>query len=230
MSGVTFRSDFPVELIDHMGSDETVVRSARVSTGNDDKGLPEGRKAGLINYLVKNGHVSPLEHCFVTFRIEAPIFVAREMVTHKGSGLHWNEISGRYAKLKPEFYVPGEDRPLVQEGTGAHPKLGFGDQPDDTRGGMLDAVGASYVEAWRWYEFQLAKGVATEVARNVLPVGVYTSWYASATLREWLHVLELRLAENAQWEIRQVSKQILEHLKGLYPLVLEAWERTRVAG
>lgn len=229
MSEVVFRSDLPVELVDWMGSDETVVRSARVSTGNDDKELTEARKSGLINYLVKNGHVSPLEHCFATFRIEAPIFVAREMVTHKGSGLHWNEISGRYAKLKPEFYVPGEDRPLVQEGTGAHPKLGFGDRPGFMRSAVEYSMAVVSEESWGEYEDLIELGVANEVARNVLPVGVYTSWYASATLREWLHILELRLAENAQWEIRVVSEQILASLRDLYPVTIDAWQSTHVS-
>lgn len=224
MTEIKISTDLTVELIDHMGNDESIVRSARVSTGNDDKDLEEKRKAGLINYLIKNDHVSTLEHCFVTFRIKAPIFVAREMVTHKGSGLHWNEISGRYTKLSPEFYAPPTVRPLVQAGSGAHPKLVAGD--DSQKDVVADNARSVYTAAWNAYEEQLNAGVATEVARNVLPVGIYTQWYASATLREWLHILELRLAENAQWEIRQVAQEILKYLRNLYPVAIEKWEAT----
>lgn len=221
---VNFRNDLKVELIDHMGTDDTVVRSARVSMGNDDKNMSPKGKAGLINYLVSNGHVSTLEHCFVTFRIEAPIFVAREMVTHKGSGLHWNEISGRYSRLEPDFYMPSVERPVKQAGTSAHPNLVDGGT--ELYRHVVEEHTDAYEAAWGRYEYMLNAGVANEVARNVLPVGVYTRWYASATLREWLHILEMRTAGNAQWEIRQIAKKILDILRELYPIVIEKWEKT----
>src|SRR5690625_6123278 len=94
-----------VDLIQSMGSDETVARSARVSTGKDL--LEQGKIEGLINYLVREGHTSTLEHCAATLRFEVPIFVAREMMRHRT--MSYNEISGRYSEMEPVFYVPGPD-------------------------------------------------------------------------------------------------------------------------
>jgi len=109
---MTYRSDMAVELIDSMGGDHSVVRSARVSSGSvaDDA----SRDEGLINYLMRDRHGSPFEHAVFTFRIEAPIFVFREFMRHRMAS--YNEESGRYKELEPVFYVPDENRKLIQIG------------------------------------------------------------------------------------------------------------------
>ena len=119
MSEITFTSEMTVELVDSMGTDETVARAARVSTGRDK--LEQGKIEGLIKYLVREGHTSTLEHCTVTVRVHVPIFVHRQLMTHRT--LSKNSESGRYKELEPVFYVPREDRPLVNAGSGAHPNL-----------------------------------------------------------------------------------------------------------
>lgn len=217
-----FISELNAEIVDYMGRDETVAQSARVSTGREDD---TDRLKGLINYLVKHQHTSTLEHCVVTFKIEAPIFVAREAMRHRT--FSFNEISGRYARLEPKFYIPDVTRPLVNQGSGAHPKLVANAQ----QAGLHQALDASSeavsTYAYTMYEQMLALGIATEVARNVLPVNTYTRWYMTGNLNNWFKFLDLRTAENAQWEIRQIAGQIEEELLRLYPVTTEAWKRSK---
>lgn len=216
-SVIEFRSDMKVEVVQHMGSDEMIARAARVSTGKDQI---EGQKIeGLINYLVKNLHTTPLEHNAITLRFEAPIFVAREFYTHRMFSR--NEISGRYAKLPAEFYVPADDRPAVNEGSGAHPDL----QPGSKHIQTLAQASMRRVAttAYKAYEEMLDAGIATEVARDVLPVGTYTHWYATNNLHGWLNFLRLRTAPNALYEIRDLANQVDKALYPLFPIAMTAW-------
>lgn len=217
-----YTSNLTAEVVEHMGSDQTVAMAARVSTGKEDDA---GRLEGLINYLVREKHTSTLEHCVVTFKIEAPIFVAREAMRHRT--FSFSEISGRYAKLEPKFYLPDTTRPLVNKGTGAHPDLVHGG--DSNR--LLREVyfGSHEVTelAYEVYEGLIEQGVATEVARNVLPVSIYTRWYQTANLNNWFKFLELRQAENAQWEIRQIANQVADALETLYPVTVATWRKHR---
>lgn len=221
MSEVTFRSDMGVDLVQFMGSDEMVARAARVSTGKDQ--LEQGKIKGLINYLVREGHTSTLEHCVLTVRVEAPLFVRDQWVRHRTQSV--NIESARYSKMKPVFYVPSKERPLVNAGSGAHPDL-----VQDSR--FYDEVETAHENvAWKaWYEYEslVDSGVATEVARNVLPVSLYTSFYATANLNNWFKFLWLRNGENGhpQYEIVQVAKKVEAIIADLYPLSYKAWRET----
>ena len=217
-----YTSNLTAEVVEHMGSDQTVAMAARVSTGKEDDA---GRLEGLINYLVREKHTSTLEHCVVTFKIEAPIFVAREAMRHRT--FSFNEISGRYAKLEPKFYVPDTTRPLVNKGTGAHPKLVVSAQQQELHRAVDATSEAVSTYAYTLYEGLIEQGVATEVARNVLPVSIYTRWYQTANLNNWFKFLELRQAENAQWEIRQIANQVADALETLYPVTVAAWRKHR---
>lgn len=114
MTEITFKSEMDVELVDSMGTDGTVARAARVSTGRDQ--LEQGKIEGLIGYLMRHQHTSTVEHCTLTVRVHAPVFVMRQIYTHRT--LSKNSESGRYKELEPVFYVPSEDRPLVNAGSG----------------------------------------------------------------------------------------------------------------
>lgn len=230
MTEVAFRSDMGVELVQHMGSDETVARAARVSTGKDQ--LEQGKIEGLIKYLMRSGHSSCFEHCTVTVRVEVPIFVAREWMRHRTQS--YNEVSGRYSKLKPEFYVPSEERPLVNEGSGAHPNLVSTRNPYTAP--VVRQMHREIAEhAWDLYEYMTAGNpehddvIANEVARNVLPVSIYTSFYATANLNNWFKFLRLRDGgEGApQWEIVQAAKKVASVIREHYPLSYAAFEATR---
>lgn len=220
MTEITFKSDMDVTLIDSMGTDETVARAARVSTGRDQ--LEQGKIKGLIGYLMRHQHSSTLEHCTLTVRVHAPVFVMRQIYTHRT--LAKNSESGRYKKLEPVFYVPSEDRPLVNAGSGAHPDL------QEASNWMFRVVEAAHrapaEDAWRQYEGLLSIGVATEVARNVLPVSIYTSAYLTGNLLGWFNFLRLRNGDHGhpQFEVVEVAKKVEAIIEELYPVTYNAWK------
>lgn len=219
MSEVTFREDMGVELVQYMGDDEMVARAARVSTGKDQ--LEQGKIKGLIGYLMREGHSSPFEHTSVTVRVEVPLFVHRQIMTHRT--LSKNSESGRYTEFKPVFYTPSTARPLVNLGSGAHPDLAH-----DSR--FYDEVETAHENvAWKaWYEYEslVSSGVATEVARNILPVSVYTSAYLTGNLLGWFNFLRLRAGYEGhpQYEIVEVAKKVEAIISDLYPLSYRAWK------
>lgn len=220
MTEITFRSDMGVELIQTWGSDEMVARAARVSTGRDQMENP--KIEGLIKYLVSEGHHSTLEHCGMTFRFEAPLFVLGQAVRHRH--ISPNVQSGRYTQFEPVFYVTSEDRPLINAGTSARPELVHPEQ--DHVSIPAETTQTTAVEdAYYHYRHLLDLGVANEVARNVLPQSTYTSWYASGNLRAWLHFLGLRNGSwgHPQWEIADLAQQVEDHLAEHFPLVYKAW-------
>lgn len=209
---INLRDDIKVDLVEHYGDDKMIARAARVSTQRDEI---DGLKIeGLIKYLLKNKHLSPFAHVGATFRIEAPIFVAREWMRHRTQ--NFNETSARYSKLKPDFYLPAYYRPIIQAGSGAYPLIceGYPEQVSASRSTQANL----YEDAWTAYEELIKLGVANEVARNVLPVAVYTTWYATASLRNWLEFLALRTAPNAQYEIRNAAYKLAGHLDKLFPI------------
>lgn len=215
-----FTSDITVELIQHVGSDAGIAAAARVSTGLDLDDHTKAQDAGLIRYLVKARHGSPLEHNSVTFRVQAPIFVFREWQRHRIAS--YNEVSGRYKKLEPKFYIYPESRPLIQDGSGAHPRLIPGSPvlTKITNGALV----ADYHRVWATYEELLGHGVANEVARAVLPVGIYSEMYVTMNLRAALGFISLRVdhpdntfTTKPQWEIQQAAEQVEAHIKALFP-------------
>lgn len=212
-----FRNDIKVDLAQHWGSDELIAQAARTSTGGEDS----DKIRGLIGYLLRNAHWSPFEHCGATFRVEAPLFVRDQWVRHKSQS--FSVQSFRFGEAQPEFYVPGPERPLVNEGSGAHPKLVH----DETKLSRTVAAHRFAAEnSWAEYVGMLNLGVAEEVARNVLPASVYTKFYVSANLRNWLHFVENRVTseKNApQWEIEDAATQVSAYLEDRFPVTMEAW-------
>lgn len=222
-------SEFDVELIQSTGSDAMIANAARVSTGADLNGYDSEVDAKLINYLTKHRHGSPFEHSSMTFRISAPIFVFREFMRHR-VGWSYNEVSARYKKLEPRFYIYPSQRPLVQEGSSAHPELVRG--PDHLTLTTSGTLSVAYQQAWDAYEILLADGVANEVARAVLPVGIYSDMYVTCNARSMMAFLSLRVdAENAQfetkpqWEIDQVARKMEEEFSALFPATWGAFNK-----
>ena len=206
-----------------MGNDETIARMARVSTGADLQ--DQTRVNGLINYLWKSGHTSPFSHPHVTFYIEAPLFVARQIMRHRTG--NYSEVSLRYSEAEPKFYIPDDQRPLKNAGSSAHPDL----QHDDAIEYDPVRLAHEYVaeHAWDEYESMVESGVANEVARNVLPVTTYTRFYMTMSLSNWFKFLELRdgKAGHPQYEIVQIAEKITDELRELYPLATAAFEENR---
>ena len=218
MTDITFRSDMKVELIDFMGGDGRAVQAARTSTlGAAASG--EEERAGLINFLWREGHHVPFETSVFTFRIECPIFVSRQIVKHRTTAI--SEESGRYRELDGTFYVPSEGRPLGQTGrTGEYNMVNLGEH-EETRL-AVEMVRASQ-RAWASYESMLHNGAAKEVARMVLPVNVYSSMYLTMNARNLIHFLSLRNEHHAQWETREVAKQMEDIFAEKMSLTYKAW-------
>ena len=227
MSAIEFTSEMTVELTDKMGCDHSVTKAARVSTLGDTTEYSEQSEAGLINYLVKHRHGSPFEHTSMTFRIEAPIFVFREFMRHR-IGFSYNEASARYSAIPPKFYVYSAERPLVQKGKSAHPKLVAG--TNEQQAIVQACTERAYDAALYQYEWMLVAGIANEVARAVLPVGIYSTMYVTCNARSLMAFLSLRIddprntfATKPQWEIEQVALKMDTIFADLYPLTYIAF-------
>jgi len=205
--------------IDHMGSDLSVVNAARVSFGKKSEWDPNWRDdhyeplfkadSKLIKYLAKHKHMSPFGHCFASFHIKAPIFVARQLVKHKF--LRWNEISRRYIDDEPEFYTPD-----VWRGRSVDKKQGSDGVVDvndwgDTNWACLKA-----------YNDLLEYGVAPEQARMVLPQSTMTEWYWSGSLDAFSDMCNLRCKPDTQAETREVARQIDHKMIELFPVSWDA--------
>ena len=210
-----------VSLEQSNASDLLVARAAWVSNfGTDAREKDGARVAGLIKYLYRNKHMSPFEHGDFTFFIDVPIFVAREFMRHRT--FRFNEVSGRYKELEPKFYISSNNRPLVQQGKVGNYTFIPG---DESQYDYLEvATKQSYENAWGAYQNMLNAGIAREVARIVLPVGLYTQFYASVNPRNLMHFLSLRNDDQALFEIREVAVQMEEILKQQMPLTYEAYE------
>ena len=209
-----------VELIDHMGSDASVVNAARVSFGKRIKEMSEG-DTKLIRYLAKHNHWSPFGHASLQFRIKAPIFVARQLVKHQ-IGLTWNEISRRYVDYEPEFYEVDKwrGRPVDKKQGSSEENIEWINK--NIRTGALQ----SQVEnvALANYNLMIGAGVAPEQARMILPQSMMTEWYWSGTLYAFARVCNLRCAEDAQYETRIVANLINDECEKLFPI---SWTELR---
>lgn len=234
---ISFRTDVTVELVKHSASDSDVLWAARVSTKGeqslDEVSKDPERSAGLINFLMRDRHGTPFEHSSMTFYVQAPIFVFREFMRHRT--FSYNEESGRYRRLRPVFYVPGPDRKLVQEGKpGAYE---FTDGTADQHKIATEAIRASCEHAYASYLAMLDAGIAREVARTVLPVGTYSSMYATCNARALMNFLSLRTRRPdsafpsfPQREIEMVAEQMEAQWAAIMPLTHAAFEKNgRVA-
>ncbi|CAM5534358.1 MULTISPECIES: FAD-dependent thymidylate synthase [Streptomyces] len=234
----SFRSDVTVELVKHSASDTDVLWAARVSTAGeqslDELSKDPERSRGLINYLMRDRHGSPFEHNSMTFFISAPIFVFREFMRHR-VGWSYNEESGRYRELQPVFYVPDAARKLVQRGRPG--KYEFVEGTEEQRELTARTLETTYAQAYDAYQEMLAGGVAREVARAALPVGLYSSMYATCNARSLMNFLSLRTQHELatvpsfpQREIEMVGEQMEARWAELMPLTYAAFNKNGRVG
>ena len=207
-----------------LADDLAVVNGARVSFNQASEELGE-RDAGLIRFLMRERHGSPFEHGYFRFIVKAPIFVVREHHRHR-SGHSYNEWSGRYSKIEAEFYVPEYVRTQVGK-PGAY---SFEPVDDQTREDARQEIEESAERAFETYERLLARGVAKEVARMVLPLSMYTKYLWSCNPRSLMHFCSLRNHDAAQYEIRRYADAAESFLERLMPVTHGAFvENGRVA-
>ena len=207
-----------VTLIDSMGSDLTVVNAARVSFNKksdwDEDNTLTVSDSNLISYLAMHKHMSPFGHCFASFHVKAPIFVARQLVKHKF--LRWNEISRRYVDDDPEFYIPDQWRGRAddkKQGSG----IALADQDIH--------IGTTQRIVFMLYESMLKKGVCPEQARMVLPQNTMTEWYWSGSLDAFADMCNLRCKEDTQFETSQAAQCVSQGMKNLFPISWEALQQ-----
>ena len=214
--------------INHMGDDLSVVNAARVSFGKQSEAQGYTGKEGgamrpilndkdtrLIRYLAKHEHTSPFGHCFASFHIKAPIFVARQLVKHKF--LRWNEISRRYVDDKPEFYEPDEWRGRsVDKKQGSSGEISI--EHSDFYVTDLGDDGTLNDAALFTYQSLLEKGVCPEQARMVLPQSTMTEWYWSGSLDAFADMCKLRCKKDTQWETFLVAVEISTIMLDLFPV------------
>lgn len=198
-----------VELVKYSGDDLMVVNSARVSLGKEKTEIDKS-DIKLIKYLIDNHHVSTLEHCFFTFRLEIPIYIARQLMRHRSWS--FNEISGRYVEFTDSFFTPDnfrlQDKDIKQ-----------GSKEDTENILNQEEIKAKYNQildnAYQGYQELLKIGICKEQARGVLPLSLNTELYATCNLRSLFHYLQLRLHHHAQKEIRDISEQMLQLVKDI---------------
>lgn len=219
-------ADISVELMDFMGSDLSIVNAARVSfakesmweTSKDDQEFPfhlSEKDQKLLAYLATHNHWSPFAHTSLQFRIQAPIFVARQLVKHQVGGV-WNEVSRRYVDDEPVFYFPKQwrGRPINSK-QGSEGVVANCDE--------LEYHDSAFARTWttpkqvcedclNLYQLMLLDGVAPEQARMVLPQNTMTEWIWTGSLYFFARVCKLRLDSHAQQETREVAEKINEQI------------------
>lgn len=239
-------SDIQVTLIDHMGSDLSVVNAARVSfhkesaydlvkqEGDDEfedfgKLVLNEKDEKLINYLAKHKHTSPFNHAFITMRIKAPIFVARQLVKHKF--MPWNEVSRRYVDEEPEFYFPEYWRKKadnVKQGSSEERCEAMYENADkdwmheDISMPLDDQVQLLVLNQILLYNEMIEKGCSAEQARMILPQNMMTEWIWSGTLGAYCDMLRLRLDPHTQYESRIVAQKVRELIEPIFPVSVKA--------
>lgn len=222
------QSDIQVTLIDHMGNDLSVVNAARVSFHKESEfernensyGHLNVKDEKLVNYLAKHKHTSPFNHAFITMRVKAPIFVARQLVKHKF--MPWNEVSRRYVDDEPEFYIPHAFRKKADNVKQGSSEAEF--IPESLwsfKDAQEDVIEHSY-ESVKLYNHLLENEVCAEQARMVLPQNMMTEWIWSGTLGAWCDMLRLRLDPHTQAESRIVANKVKEIIEPLFPVSVKA--------
>jgi len=228
-----------VRYIEHMGSDQRIVESARVSYHQPSKGEEADKK--LLLYLYKNKHTSPFEMVKLMLNIKLPIFVMRQYVRHRMQNL--NEVSARYTELPNEFYIPKDWRKNLKAGQNKQQSevaefglLTWFDQHEEAPEGSASVYtmkGMTLSEAlvkhcelsYTLYQHMIRVGVARELARMVLPVNIYTECYVCWDLKNLLHFITLREDAHAQWEHQQYGTAIRRILNHLFPWTMEAFKK-----
>lgn len=228
---MTFKkAEIEVTLVDSMGSDLSVVNAARVSFDKESQwaiGYPSqdgsGKKlsekdAKLISYLARHNHWTPFGHAFATFRVKAPLFVARQLGKHQ-VGLVWNEVSRRYVDSEPEFYCPANLRSRADNVKQGSSETASELKNEGTEYPHRDFVIQSCLDL---YNGLLEDGVAPEEARMYLPQNMMTEWIWSGSLAAFSRVCKLRLDPHTQKETQEVAEKISEQMSSLFPVSWKA--------
>ena len=202
-----------IGLIDHLGTESTIVNAARVSFGKIKTEMDE-RDVKLLEYLIANKHTSPLEHMVFTFSIHCPLFVRGQW--HRHRTWSYNEISRRYTEVDMEFYTPAALRRQA-----ASDRQASVADPEFDGTALQESIRKHNLDSLALYENLLAAGVCREQARGVLPQNMMVTFWGTVDLSNLLHFLDLRDSEHAQYEIREYAIAIKKLIKPIVPNVAE---------
>jgi thymidylate synthase (FAD) len=207
-----------VRLDASMADDISVVNSARVSFAKSQTEIDDAAK-GLINFLMRERHGTPFEHNSFRFHIKCPVFVAREWFRHRiGS---FNEFSARYSEVIDEFFVPNDFE--VRKQVGKPGAYHFAPVDEDVALEAVAIIDKANKIAYEAYKKMLDMGVAKELARTVLPMGMYTEFYWTVNARSLMNFLSLRLDKSAQADIRKYARRIEAIFAQQMPVTYKAW-------
>ncbi len=215
-----------VRLVDSMprlcpeGQDASfrIVQSARVSYQDGTKTVNEDR--GLIRYLLRHRHSSPLEKIRFEFHFKAPLFIVAQWVRHRTGS--FNFLSGRYSVMKEEFYYPEPNNVRIQ--SDKNKQCSEGNIEAQKAESFLQSLKEDCTYLYEMYDYDLSEGIGREQARIRLPQNLYTEGYWTVDLHNLLHFMALRCDGHAQQEIQVYGNAILSLIKQLVPTVIEAWE------
>ena len=210
-----------VRLVDSMGSDLSIVRSARVSYDADWREGDEKKDEKLIAYLMKNKHTSPFESVRFTFEVKAPIFVFRQWHRHRTWA--YNEISARYTELDEGWYVPDVAQITTQHTSNKQMRTNEQHPEAADIAWLIDMQNNASFAA---YKTLIEKGCPRELARSVLPVGAYSRMFATVDLHNLFHFLRLRLHEHSQYEIRVYAQAMLQLIEPIVPVAVREFKNT----
>lgn len=207
-----------VEAIEAWGSDERIIEAARMSTAKGFQGWGNAETPGdekLLRYLYEHAHHTPFEMAGLTIEVQAPIFVFREWHRHRTQS--YNELSARYTPIPDVNYIPSVERLLMNGGANKQAQSTGEELTAGKAEVFRQQLARAYVDQETVYKAALSHGVPKELARCVLPVARYSRMRASANLRNWLGFLTLRMAPNAQWEIRQYAQAVAAIVAERFP-------------
>jgi len=228
-----------VEYVQHMGSDLTIVNSARVSFGREKSAIDE-RDKKLIKYLAENNHTSTFEHNVLTFRFTVPLYIRSQH--HRHRTWSYNEISRRYTDIDIKFYEPSSFRTQSSSNRQASNNEGFIDPVIDIPmtaqepvtlststyvGSASNLVKLHNSASLNLYEALLESGVCREQARGVLPQNMYTKYYGTVNLNNLIKFIDLRIHEGAQFEIRQVARACLSVARKVWPFAVSYYMESK---
>lgn len=214
-----------VRIVDHMGSDISIVRAARVSYDAAWRaGKDQGSDDRLIRYLWRNNHTSPFEAVTITFEVKAPIFVFRQW--HRHRTWSFNELSARYRELPEEFYVPAPDAVGAQSTDNKQMRVEaeLDERTRYRRHVQVQNVTDICQQAFELYRGLIADGWPRELARSVLPVATYSHMFATVDLLNLMKFLTLRCHKHAQHEIRVYAEAMRDLVRPIVPVAIDIWE------
>lgn len=212
-----------VRLVDHMGSDISIVNAARVSFDKESSEFSD-KDGKLINFLGKNGHTSPFRHATLTFEVYAPLFVARQwwkyVVGHSHDPIEaWNESSRRYVTEEPVFYIPR------WRSSPENKKQGSGEPMNGDDATILNILMEDTIKTGvSRYEMAIKEGVAPEQARVFFPAyAMYVRWRWTCSLQGAFHLIEQRMQPEAQWEFQKYAEAVFDIVGGIFPVSTKAY-------